>query len=275
MGPTLVILAAGLGTRFGGEKQLAVIGPGGQPLLAFAIHDAARAGFRRAVLVVREGLEPRLRQLLTSAELPLEFVIQEAGRPRPWGTGHAVLAASALVGEPFMVVNADDFYGAGTYRILAEFLARPAGAEDVPVFALATFPLVETLSAHGAVNRGICRATADGWLVGIEEVRGLEAGAGDWSPATPVSLNCWAFTPAVFPLLRQGFTAFRSGLSPESEEEFMLPEAINTIVAAGLARVQLLPARGPWLGITWPEDAARVTAHLARMAAAGEYPTTW
>lgn len=275
MSPTLVVLAAGLGTRFGGHKQLAAVGPGGRPLLAYGIHDAARAGFDRAVVVTRAELEPSLRASLSGAELPLEFARQATRPGRPWGTGHALLAASDLVHEPFMVVNADDFYGAGTYRVLAEFLSSPGGGDEVPVGALATFPLGVTLSADGPVNRGICRTDDGAWLAGIEEVRGLAAGQREWALDTPVSLNCWGFTPAVFPLVQQRFTAHLEAGRGDPGGEFMLPTAVNDLVAGGQLRVRLLRATGPWIGLTWPGDAPRAAADLARMTAAGDYPATW
>jgi hypothetical protein len=275
MGPTLVVLAAGLGSRFGGHKQLVAIGPGGRPLLAYGIHDAARAGFARAVVVTRAELEPSLRAILSDAELPLEFTLQSTRPGRPWGTGHALLAARDLIHEPCMVVNGDDFYGAGTYRVLAEFLDSPGGGNQVPVGALATFPLGVTLSADGPVNRGICRTEDGAWLAGIEEVRGLVAGQQEWRVDTPVSLNCWGFTPAIFPLMQQRFTAFLEAVEGDPDSEFMLPSAVNDLVAGELLRVRLLRATGPWIGLTWPGDAPRAAADLARMTAAGDYPATW
>ncbi|MDP9143970.1 MAG: NTP transferase domain-containing protein [Actinomycetota bacterium] len=275
MGPTLVVLAAGLGSRFGGNKQVAAIGPGGRPLLAYGIHDAARAGFARAVVVTRAELEPSLRTILSGADLPLEFTFQATRPGRPWGTGHALLAAKGVVHEPFMVVNADDFYGAGTYRVLAEFLTSAAGVDSVAAGALATFPLGVTLSADGPVNRGVCRTEDGTWLAGIEEVRGVVAGQREWPGDTPVSLNCWGFTPAIFPLVQQRFTAYLGAAPGEPDGEFMLPRAVNDLMDLGQLRVRLLQATGPWIGLTWPGDAPRAAADLARMTAAGDYPATW
>lgn len=271
MPPALVILAAGLGRRFGGDKQLVAAGPSGRPLLAYAVHDAARAGFGRAVVVTRADLVPALARTLADAALPVVFVEQTQDRPRPWGTGHAVLAAAGHVEEPFTVVNGDDFYGAGTYRVLAEFLATPQAASP-PTIALATFPLGDTLSPHGPVNRGLCRSE-DGWLVAIEETTGLVAGAGP-PPTTPVSLNAWGFTPALFPLLAARFEAFRAS-APGEDAEFMLPTEVAALVASGLARVRLLAAPGPWIGVTWPADLTPARGHLARLTQAGEYPADW
>lgn len=270
MQPVLVVLAAGLGRRFGGDKQVAGIGPGGHPLVAYALHDAHQAGFGRAVLVVREGLESVLRERLGDTPLPVSYVLQPGGRERPWGTGHAVLAAAGQVDQPFMVINADDFYGPGTYSAMARFLASgPSGALP-PTYALATFPLQDTLSEEGPVNRGVCRAGPEGFLAEIREVPGILPGSADWEPRTPVSLNAWGFTPEVFPQLSAGFASFRTVAGPD--DEFMLPAAINQLVASGEARVRLVAAPGPWIGVTWPADLPRAADQLARLVAAGQYP---
>lgn len=271
MAPTLVILAAGIGRRFGGDKQVAGLGPGGRPLLAYALHDAARAGFGRAVLVIREELEAPLRTVLRDAPVPIAHVVQETRPSGPWGTGHAVLAVAGLVKEPFMVVNADDFYGRDAYRAIAHALTSLPRAFP-PEFVLAAFPLGVTLSAHGPVNRAICRTDADGWLIGIEEVTGLRPGSGTVPLETPVSMNGWGFTPALFPLLRGQFGAFAEDRVRAAGAEFMLPRAVHEMVAAGEARVRVVPVPGPWLGVTYPEDQAPVAAALARLTAAGEYP---
>ncbi len=268
MQPELVVLAAGLGRRFGGDKQVVGVGPGGHPLLAYALHDARRAGFSRAVVVVREGLQPVLRERLGVPPLPVRYVEQSGGRERPWGTGHAVLSAAGEVDRPFMVVNADDFYGAGTYRVMAEFLAGSRGGHP-PTYALAAFPLGETLSPEGPVNRGICEVGPGGFLTGIREVSGILPEGTDWLPETPVSLNAWGFTPEIFAQLSAGFASFRTVAGPG--DEFMLPVAVNHLVAAGAARVRLLAAPGPWIGVTWPADLPRAASRLAQMVAAGEY----
>lgn len=268
MQPILVVLAAGMGRRFGGDKQVAGIGPAGEPLLAYALHDAHRAGFGRAVVVVRDGLEPVLRERLAGAALPVSYTVQESGREHPWGTGHAVLAAAPQVDAPFMVVNADDFYGAGTYVAMAAFLSRAADSGP-PTYALAAFALGQTLSGEGPVNRGICRAGPDGLLAEIHEVQGILPDDRRWPAVTLVSLNAWGFTPAVFPQLSAGFALFRKAAG--TAEEYMLPAAVNRLVGEGKARVELLEAPGPWIGVTWPADLPRAAAHLARLVAAGEY----
>lgn len=258
---TLVILAAGLGRRFGGDKQLAPVGPEGQPLLWYALHDAAAAGFSDAVLVIREGLEAPLRAQLHDTPLPLRFAVQVQRAPIPWGTGHALLAAAQSVTQPFMVINADDYYGPDAYRLIAEFLRQPR-PDPVPEFALAAFPLGATLSPHGPVNRAICQVDGTGFLAGLQEHHGLVREGLSLPPDTPVSMNCWGFTPALFPLLRGRFEAFQSAW----EGEFMLPEAVGQLAESGAIRVRVLTAPGPWFGLTHPSDREPLAAYLARLS---------
>lgn len=256
---TLVILAAGLGRRFGGEKQLAPVGPQGQPLPWYALHDAAAAGFSDAVLVIREGLEAPLRAQLHDAPLPLRFTVQAQRAPVPWGTGHALLAAAPVVTQPFMVINADDYYGPDAYRLIAEFLRQPR-PDPVPEFALAAFPLGATLSPHGPVNRAVCQVDGMGFLTGLQEHHGLVREGLSLTQDTPVSMNCWGFTPAIFPLLRGRFEAFQN--APEGE--FMLPEAVGQLAESGAIRVRVLTAPGPWFGLTHPSDREPLTVYLAQ-----------
>lgn len=259
--PTLVILAAGHGRRFGGDKQLAPVGPAGQPLIWYALHDAALAGFTEAVLVIREGLEAPLRAQLRDPPLPIRFATQETRTPTPWGTGHALLAAAPLVTQPFMVINADDFYGRESYRVIAEFLAPPSG--PLPEFALAAFPLGVTLSPHGPVNRAVCQVDGHGYLAGLVEHSGLVRESLRLPFDTPVSMNCWGFTPTLFPLLQARFDEFRAG---DNKEEFMLPAELGALVCDGVVRIRVLAAPGPWFGLTYPGDHEPLAAHLSRIS---------
>jgi choline kinase len=287
--PTLVVLAAGLGSRFGGDKQFTALGPQGETLMDYAIFDAARAGIERVVLVVRGealGLLPSLRQrygrsveLLAAAQalddLPAGFT-PPASRTRPWGTAHAIRAVRDQVTGPLMVVNGDDFYGAAPYRALLD-ATRHHPAE----WQLAGYGIRETLSPTGPVNRAICRVDADGFLTGLEEVRGIAkrpdgslcAGI-DPARSIPgdaiVSMNMWGLTPSIFAVIERAFTEFlrRADLS---RDEYYLPEAIAEAMTGG-QRVRVLPARGDWCGVTFPEDAAAVREHLAALIATGKYP---
>lgn len=295
MSLTLVVLAAGIGSRYGGPKQLDRVGPGGATLVDYAAFDARRAGFGRVVLVVREGMEQAVRDAVgerIAAHVPIAYAVQKdampegfappPGRTKPWGTGHAALAAAPQLDGPFAVINADDFYGAASYRVLAGYLTSPPSG-PVPEFAIVGFPLEATLSPDGPVSRGVCTVDADGRLVSIREwleverdgdgVRGKEAG--EWRPlppATPVSMNFWGFTPAFLPALREGFARFLevNGTSPKAE--YYLLSAVQDLVDAGRARVRVLDGGGRWGGLTYPGDRPRLVAALAALHAGGEYP---
>jgi NDP-sugar pyrophosphorylase family protein len=272
--PALVVLAAGMGRRFGGDKQTVPLGPAGATLMEYAIFDALRAGFGRVVVVARAemrdavqaSLETRLR-----GRAPVVCVVQKSDRDRtkPWGTAHAVLAAAGEVREPFAVVNADDFYGRECFAAVGGFLAAPAPSAR-PAYVIAGFSLGGTLSDAGPVNRAVCETDADGWLVRITERTDLVRG--DMPDDTPVSMNFWGFTPAVFAQLEPLFDEFRRGPGATVSKEFILPDTIGRIVAAREARVRVLPAGGDWCGVTYPADASRVAAHLAALTASGAYP---
>ncbi len=296
MALALVVLAAGVGSRYGGPKQIDRVGPGGATLLDYAAFDAQRAGFERVVLVVREGAEAEMREAVgdrIARHVPLAYAVQAsglpagfvppAGRTKPWGTGHAALAAAPLVDGPFAVINADDFYGAGSYRVLAEFLRRPQGG-PVPEFAIVGFPLVTTLSPDGPVSRGVCTVDEQGLLVSIREVLKVErhgddgreiegSSAGHVIPGrTPVSLNFWGFTPSLVPALEDGFRRFLAENAGSVKAEYFLLSAVQSLVDAGKARVRVLGGGGPWGGLTYPGDRPRLVALLESLHERGEYP---
>jgi hypothetical protein len=296
MGLSLVVLAAGVGSRYGGPKQIDRVGPGGATLLDYAAFDARRAGFERVVLVVREGMEEEVREAVgdrIARHVALAYAVQgdalpggfvaPPGRGKPWGTGHATLAAAPLVDGPFAVINADDFYGAGSYRVLAEHLRRPQD-DPVPEFAIVGFPLATTLSPDGPVSRGVCTVDGDGFLVSIREVLKIERdgedareidgpGAGPLIPgATPVSLNFWGFTPALVPALEDGFRRFLEENAGNVKAEYFLLHAVQDLVDAGRARVRVLGGGGPWGGLTHPGDRPRLVALLESLTARGGYP---
>jgi len=298
MALTLVVMAAGLGTRFGAPKQLSPLGPSGETLLDYAIYDATCAGFTRAVLVIREELGARVRDHVArviGGAVPVQVVEQRLddlpggcgvpeGRVKPWGTAHAVLAVRDAVEGPFAACNADDFYGRDALRRAAEFLAGGQTGDSLGTFASIAYHLRDTLSAAGGVNRGVCHADGDGWLESVEEVvdiRRLEDGAyaGTDPRGRPVqlaaddlvSMNLWAFTPAVFAVLRRGFAEFLRQASAGGLE-FLISHGIGDAVRRGEARVRLLSTQGRWLGVTYPDDRPRVEAALRQLVAAGEYP---
>ena len=294
---SLVILAAGVGSRYGGLKQLDEVGPSGETIMEYSAFDAARAGFARAVLVVRPETEAEFRDTVggrISAHLAVDYAHQTpdvsayrqgpaADRGKPWGTGHAVLAARPAVSGRFAVINADDFYGAESYRSLAGFLRDPSSAQPTD-FALQGFRIGPTLSAAGAVSRGLCQADRDGWLKHIVELPAVHRrdGGGCYTDADGVewilggdelvSMNMWAFTPAVFDELARQFAAFLEGAAHDPHAEFLLPAAVEQMIADRRARVRVLPEAGRWCGITYREDRAEVAAHIAGLVARGLYP---
>jgi UTP-glucose-1-phosphate uridylyltransferase len=296
MSPALVILAAGMGSRYGGLKQMDALGPAGQTILDYSIHDARQAGFAQVVFVIRRDFEDEFRtrigQRHASSGLDIRYAFQQLddlpagrvpppGREKPWGTGHAVWCARAVVDRPFAVINADDFYGADAYRRLASFLASTeARGTD---FAMVGYPLGHTLSEHGTVARGICQVSAAGALIRIEEQTALErassgacARLADGSVAafpadTIVSMNCWAFTPALFPLLETQLIGFLDQKGGEAKAEFYLPAAIGALISQHQARVQVLPTDAHWFGVTYRDDKPRVQSALQSLHAAGQY----
>ena len=294
---TLVGLAAGAGSRFGGPKQLEPLGPDGGTMLDFSIHDALRAGFDRVVLVILPAMHDVFEQAVVARwrpRVPVELVHQEldalpagvarpASRRKPWGTGQAVLAAAPVVDGPFAVVNGDDFYGRAAYEALAAFLRAPVGGA-LRAHAVVGFPLAETLSEAGSVNRALLEVTSDGWLSGIHEVIGIEAAGRDGRVrvdggesrlipgSAPVSMNMWGFAPDVFATLAEAFVSFLEHHAGDERAEFLLPTHVQELVQGGHARVRVLPGKGPWCGITHPEDRARVAAALRAHVERGEYP---
>jgi hypothetical protein len=296
MSLSLVVLAAGIGSRYGGLKQIDRVGPGGATLLDYAIYDARRAGFEHAILVVREGMEAEMRHAVgdrIARRVRLDYAVQASalprgfvappGRSKPWGTGHATLAAAKLLDGPVAVINADDFYGAASYRILADALRRPpTGA--LAEHALVAFPLAATLSPDGPVSRGICTVDPEGFLSGIREVLEVErdgdgarlrdeTGAWQRLPGdTPVSLNFWGFRLDVLEALAAGFERFLAENAASSSAEYYLPSAVQELVDGRRARVRVLKGGGPWAGLTYPGDRPRLVALVEALTARGEYP---
>lgn len=282
---TLVGLAAGSGSRFGGPKQLEPLGPGGETMLDFAIHDAVQADFDAVVLIIRREMREAFDRGVVARwgeTVPISFAYQEvpAGR-KPWGTVDAVLAAAPQIDGAFGVVNADDYYGAPAYRTLGTFLRTTApSATD---YAVVGFPLGETLSESGGVTRALLRTSPEGRLEHIEEMFDVmrhDGGAVARSPdgsvrevplSTLVSMNMWGFTPAAFPQFSAGFRSFRSASHDDPRAELPLPTLVESLVRAREARVRVLPGEGPWCGVTYPADRERVASVLGGVVARGGY----
>ena len=296
MKPTLVILAAGMGSRYGGLKQLERVGPGGETIMDYSIFDAMRAGFARVVFVIRPDMEGVFREQIGSRyenRLPVAYAFQRldalpAGftpppnRTKPWGTAHAVLAAEPEVREPFGVINADDFYGAGAFEVLATALTEPDEG-DIPTHVLVAYILRDTLSDAGHVNRGVCRSTPDGWLERITEMIRIRPHGADaiyFSDGQPhivsgeslVSMNCFGFRPVFFEQLRTRFAQFIEQHADSPTAEFHLPVGIQELIDAGEARMRVIPTQDKWCGVTYPEDKPRVVAMIRELVQAGRYP---
>ena len=291
---TLVVLAAGMGSRYGGLKQVDPMGPAGETVLDYSVHDAVRAGFDRVLFIIRRDFEAEFRASVGArfaGRVQVDYVFQAldalpagqalpAGRTKPWGTGHAVWCAREALAGPFAVINADDFYGAGSFSRLAAFLRTAAAAEkSAPEFAMVGFRLAKTLSEHGAVSRGVCAVAPDGTLAGIEERTGIlatEVGTapGDnYAPDTIVSMNCWGFTTVFLPQLDAAWRAFLAVNGASEKAEFYLPFAVNDLLRTGAARVRVLPTDDQWFGVTYREDKPRVQAAIAALVASGAYPS--
>ena len=288
---TLVVLAAGMGSRYGGLKQIDPMGPGGETVLDYTVYDAVRAGFGRVLFIIRRDFADAFKASVGGrfeGKIQVDYAYQQLdmlpagsavpeGREKPWGTGHAVWCAREQLNGPFAVVNADDFYGAKSLKALADFL-RAEAAGGPPTYAMVGFPLGNTLSENGAVSRGVCSVGADGFLKDIEEHTGIlasEVGTGRrYAPETPVSMNCWGFDAREFlPQLDQAWRDFVAARGKEPKAEFYLPAAVNSLVQTGAARVRVLPTTDNWFGVTYREDKPHVQAALAALVAEGVYPT--
>ena len=289
MALSLLVLAAGMGSRYGGLKQIEAVGPSGETLLDYAVFDAWRSGFHRVVIVIRRDFETAFREKIGgryTGKMTVDTVYQAIDdlptgftasleRQKPWGTGHAVWCARHALRENFAVINADDFYGADAFSALAGFLAsRPAiGSES---YSMVGYRLAATLSEAGTVSRGLCRVGPDGFLSLITERTGIaraDVGPGrELSGDEQVSMNCWGFTPSLFAPLDRAFRAFLQASGSDTKAEFYLPTAVSGMIAERTATVQLLPTKSEWFGVTHREDKARVQAALVELVASGAYP---
>jgi len=269
------------------------VGPSGEALLDYGIHDARRAGFGDVVLVIRPEQEESFREHATrvlSDAVTVRYAFQSLddpppppGRVKPWGTAHAVLSAAPHVHGPFAVMNADDFYGAASFALLADFL-RALDEPDNLRLALVGYQLRGTLSAAGGVSRGICRIDHDGCLTSVTEVRGIRQGAAGITGTAEsgethhlsgdeiASMNLWGCPPAVFSLLERQFARFLEGAAADPTAEFVLPNAVGDELARGTLSVQVLQTPESWIGMTFPADRDRVAARVAELASQGHYP---
>lgn len=298
MKPTLLILAAGMGSRYGGLKQLDSMGPNGETVLDYSIHDAVRAGFGGVVFVIRRDIEQAFREQVGSRvpegiavdyafqsldDLPEGFAVPE-GREKPWGTAHAVYAARDAVKGPFAVINADDFYGRDAYATMAKWLVESDERGERHHYAMVGYRLENTLSDHGSVNRGICRIE-DGLLESVEEFVEIERGDDGAIRGTGqagqrvelhaddvASMNFWGFRLTVFPEIRDVFTAFLDARISEPKSECYIPTILDVLIKKGRADCAVLPTTSQWFGMTYPGDKPMVVESIRRLVEAGEYP---
>jgi len=293
--PTLLVLAAGIGSRYGGLKQIAPVGPQGEIIIDYSIFDAIRAGFDKVVFVIRRDIEADFKQAVGrrfEGVIAVDYAFQErddlpagyavpADRTKPWGTAHAILAARHCIDEPFAVINADDFYGAEGYRLLHGFLAGSA-IGNPPDWALVGFVLRNTLSDHGSVARGVCRCADDGMLETVTERLAIErdgTAAIDQPTGTRfsgderVSMNMWGFTPDVFDILSKGFATFLAAGIGNPKAEYQIPVVVDGEIRAGRRRVKVLTTSDTWCGVTYTADKPQVTAHIAALVRSGRYPS--
>lgn len=300
MKTTLVIMAAGIGSRFGqGIKQLAPMGLSGEIIMDYSVHDAVEAGFDKVVFVIRKDIEKEFNEVIgerISKVIETECVYQEMdalpegftvpeGRKKPWGTGHAVLSCRGTVKEPFVIINADDYYGKNAFKVLHEYLAQNADKESDKIkLAMAAFILKNTLSENGAVTRGVCREES-GRLSEIVETTGIILGEDgkvrcdipeveEWiSPESLVSMNMWAGYPDFLDTLEEGFAEFLSNTEDDSlKKEYLLPMYIGELMEKGRLSVDVLRSEDKWIGITYHEDLAAARQKFREMIAAGVYP---
>ena len=294
MKPTLVVLAAGMGSRYGGLKQVDPVGPSGEAILDYSVFDAVRGGFGKVVFVIRHDFEAEFREKIGSkyeGMVPVEYCFQDIsdlpapysvpeGRTKPWGTAHATRAARAAVSEPFAVINADDFYGRDAFAKLGAFLS-----EAKPMhFAMVGYRLDLTLSENGSVARGICDVAGDGTLRGVTEmtklVRAGDVAENRENPESPVavpldarvSMNLWGFTPELFDELELLFPEWLAANGALPKSEWYIPFVVDELIQAGRADCRVLPTDSRWFGVTYREDKPFVMAEIAKLVAAGEYP---
>jgi dTDP-glucose pyrophosphorylase len=296
MTPELVVMAAGMGSRFGGLKQLEPVGPNGEKVMDYGLFDARRAGVERVVFVIRKSFEREFHQQVGSSyakwmdvayafqdldQVPAGFQRPEA-RTKPWGTAHAILAARSQVKAPFLAINADDFYGRGAFQLMTGFLAQPTAEE---AYAMVAFRMANTLSDFGAVARGICEVNAAGLLTSVQEHTGLER-CGDavqehtpggatqrFTGLEPVSMNFWGFRPGIFAHLEERFARFLAARGQDPKAEFYIPAVVDELINEGRATVRVLPTGDRWFGVTYREDKADVVARIRDLILAGEYPS--
>ena len=298
MKPTLLVLAAGMGSRYGGLKQIDKLGPSGETIIDYSIYDAIQAGFGRAVMVIRKSIENDFKEVFLDkykGKIDISYVLQEIEyvpegttytpeRVKPWGTAHAVLMAADTIKEPFAVINGDDFYGADAFRTMGAFLSSITDM-NANTYSMVGYPLANTLSEYGTVARGVCEVDSKGFLTGVVERTSIQRIDGiikykddneamhSVPDSSAVSMNFWGFTPSFFTELRAMFAAFvrENGMNPKSE--FFIPLVANKMVNDGSATIKVLDTNAEWFGVTYKEDRPWVVARFEELAKQKVYPS--
>lgn len=297
--PTLLILAAGMGSRYGGLKQIDSVGPSGETIMDYSIYDAIRAGFDRVVFIIRKDFEEAFREKIVAkyeGKIKIDLAFQDPmdlpegctfpeGREKPWGTAHAIRSARTVIDAPFAAINADDFYGTDAFAQLAKFLSAADETAEPKQFAMVGYRLDQTLSENGSVARGICEVAEDGKLIGVTEMTKIIRKAdgtiqNEEDPDTPVtlkedarvSLNLWGFTPALFDGMEERFATWFKEHEGQLKAEWYIPFYVDELVKAGKATVDVLPTNSCWFGVTYREDKPVVVEAIKKMVAEGIYP---
>ena len=295
MKPTLFVLAAGMGSRYGGLKQIDGLGPNGETIMDYSVFDALRAGFGKIVFVIRKDFADDFKRVVLAkyeGKVPCEICFQaienvpegytyNPERTKPWGTNHAVLMGKDLIKEPFAVINADDFYGKESFEVLAKFLNEVAGKQNQ--YCMVGYRVCNTLSEHGSVSRGVCETDAEGNLTNVVERTSIERkengivytvdGVDYALPENaPVSLNMWGFTAEYFGYVEEAFKTLLKERGQELKSEFYIPTLVNDLIVAGKATCRVLDTTAKWFGVTYAEDRQMVVDKIAALTEAGVYP---
>ena len=294
MKPTLLILAAGMGSRYGGLKQIDGIGPNQEPIIEYSIYDAINSGFGKIVFVIRREFDEAFRSRFDKFldKINIEYVYQEVNikvegidtteRTKPWGTSHAVLVAKAVINEPFAVINADDYYGAGSFKLIADFLTNECSPS---LMSMIGYTLHNTLSEHGTVNRGVCEVDSDNNLLEVIERTkiaekngvvnyniGTEEPLGTVDRNVPVSMNYWGFHPSIFVEIEKGLHDFMKGNPTNPTAEYYIPNIVTDMIVSGQMAVRVIPTDDNWFGVTYKEDKPMAVAAINKCISNGVYP---
>ncbi len=295
--PTLLVLAAGMGSRYGGLKQIDTLGPNGETIIDYSIYDAIRAGFGKVVMVIRKNIEEEFKQVFYkkySGKIDIEYVLQEIeyvpegaiyhpDRVKPWGTAHAVLMAADVIKEPFGVINGDDFYGADAFKQMGTYLSQQQN--DDTSYCMVGYQLARTLSDYGFVSRGVCKIDNDQMLLEVTECTQIKRIGSVICYKDPqevnqplpddqiVSMNCWGFTPTYFSYLRQAFEEFIRANGNNLKAELYIPTVLSELIQAKKASVKVLSSEAEWFGVTYKEDRSFVVNRLKKLTEEGTYPS--